>query len=41
MAHNIGNDTEITQIELRMVQILTIKVLGQQMVQMKPRVKPK
>jgi hypothetical protein len=38
---NIGNDTKITQIGLSMAQILSIKVLGQQTVQMKPRVKAK
>jgi hypothetical protein len=40
-AKNIGNDTKITQIGLPMAQILSIKVLGQPTVQMKPRVKAK
>jgi hypothetical protein len=40
-AKNIGNDTEITQIRLPMAQILSIKVLGQQTVQMKPRARAK
>jgi hypothetical protein len=40
-AKTIGNDTEITPIGLRMAQILTVKVLGQQTVLMKPRVRRK
>ena len=40
-AKNLGNDTEITPIGLRMAQILTVKVSGQQTVLMKPRVRRK
>nr|TKS10442.1 hypothetical protein D5086_0000082920 [Populus alba] len=37
-AKNVGNDTEITPIGLRMAQILAIKVFGQRTLQMQPRV---
>jgi hypothetical protein len=39
MEKNVGNNSEITQIGLWMAQILSIKLLDQWTMQMKPRVR--